>query len=331
VPESLRAFVVNKTDDGFTAGVQDLSLEQLPAGNVTVRVAYSSINYKDGLACTPDGRVVRGYPMVPGIDLAGTVSESSDERFRPGEQVLATGYDLGVGHFGGFAQVARLPGDWLVKLPEGLSAREAMALGTAGFTAALSIQRLEQNGLRPGNGRVLVTGATGGVGSTAVSMLAGLGYEVSTSTGKTAEHDYLRGLGATEILSREEVSTPSNRPLERERWAAGVDPVGGETLAYLLRTTKYAGCVASSGLTGGSALQTTVLPFILRGVNLLGIDSVMCPMPVRQALWQRLATDLKPRGLTESIASEVSLDRIPDVAAAILTGGVRGRTLVRLE
>ena len=328
--ESFTAFVVNKTDDGFTAGVQELGFDGLPAGDVTVRVSYSSVNYKDGLACTPDGRVVRNYPMVPGVDLAGTVTESTDGRFRPGDEVLVTGYDLGVAHFGGFAQYARLPGDWLVKLPQGLTAREAMALGTAGFTAGLSVLRLEQNGLRPANGRVLVTGATGGVGSTAVSMLAGLGYEVSASTGKDAEHDYLRGLGASEILSREEVSTPSNRPLERERWAAAVDPVGGETLAYLLRTTKYAGSVASSGLTGGSALPTTVLPFILRGVNLLGIESVMCPMPVREALWQRLATDLKPRGLSESIAHEVGLEQIPEVTASILKGAVRGRTLVRL-
>lgn len=330
MPDNLKAFVVNKTDDGFTAGVQQLNLDDLPSGDVRVRVAYSSVNYKDGLACTPDGRVVRGYPMVPGVDLAGTVTESSDSRFRAGDAVLATGYDLGVAHFGGFAEYARLPGDWLVKLPQGLTAREAMVLGTAGFTAALSIQRLEENGLRPANGRVLVTGATGGVGSTAVSMLAGLGYEVSASTGKEAEHDYLRGLGASEILSREEVSAASNRPLERERWAAAIDPVGGDTLAYLLRTTKYGGSVASSGLTGGNALQTTVLPFILRGVNLLGIESVMCPMPVREALWQRLATDLKPRGLTESIAREVTLEGIPEVVAAILKGGVRGRTVVRL-
>ena len=330
MPESFKAFVVNKTDDGFTAGVQELTLDDLPAGDVTVRVSRSSVNYKDGLACTPDGRVVRGYPMVPGVDLAGTVTESSDGRFRPGDEVLVTGYDLGVAHFGGFSEYARLPGDWLVKLPQGLTAREAMALGTAGFTAGLSILRLEANGLRPGNGRVLVTGATGGVGSTAVSMLAGLGYEVSASTGKDTEHDYLRDLGASEILSREEVSTLSNRPLERERWAAGVDPVGGETLAYLLRTTKYGGSVASSGLTGGSVLQTTVLPFILRGVNLLGIESVMCPMPLREALWQRLATDLKPRGLTQSIAHEITLDQIPEVTAAILTGGLRGRTVVRL-
>lgn len=329
--ERFRAFVVDKQGETFSAEVRNLSLEDLPAGDVTVRVAYSDVNYKDGLACTPDGRVVRGYPLVAGIDLSGTVTESSDRRFRPGDQVLATGYDLGVAHSGGFAEYARLPGDWLVKLPAGLSAREAMALGTAGFTAALSVQRLEANGLAPANGPVLVTGATGGVGSTAVGMLARLGYTVAASTGKAAEHDYLRALGASEILSREEVAAASNRPIERERWAGGVDPVGGDTLAYLLRTTKYGGSVASSGLTGGSALHTTVLPFILRGVNLLGIESVTCPMPLREQLWQRLATDMKPRGLDGSIVSEITLEQIPEVAAAILKGEVRGRTVVRLS
>ena len=328
--ETFRAFVVNKTDDSFTAGLQEISLDDLPAGDVTVRVAYSSINYKDGLASIPNGRVVTKYPMVPGVDLAGTVTSSNDSRFQPGDEVVAIGYDLGVAHYGGFAEYARLPGDWLVKRPDNLSLREAMALGTAGFTAGLSIQRVEQNGLRPDAGRVLVTGATGGVGSSAVRMLARLGYQVSASTGKTTEHDYLRELGATEILSREEVSAPSQRPMEKERWAGAVDPVGGDTLAYLLRTTKYGGSVANSGLTGGSALQTTVFPFILRGVNLLGIDSVWCPMAVRAPLWERLATDLKPPGLSETIAREVTLDQIPEVLATILKGGVRGRVVVRL-
>ena len=327
---SFQAFVVNKFDDSFSAGVKQLSMEDLPAGDVTVRVAYSTVNYKDGLASTPDGRVVRSYPMVPGVDLAGTVTESGDTRFRPGDKVLATGYDLGVAHSGGFAEYARLPAGWLVNLPVGLTLREAMALGTAGFTAALSIQRLEENGVRRGNGSVLVSGATGGVGSTAVGLLAALGYEVSASTGKAGEHDYLRSIGANEVLGREEVSAPSNRPIDRERWAAGVDPVGGTTLAYMLRTTKYGGSVASSGLTGGSDLHTTVLPFILRGVNLLGIESVNCPMSVRERLWQRLATDLKPRGLSESIAYDITLPELPGTLAAILKGGVRGRAVVRV-
>ncbi|MGW4126162.1 oxidoreductase [Nocardia sp. NPDC004711] len=327
--KSFNAFVVNKSDAGFSAGVQELTLDDLPAGDVTVRVQYSSVNYKDGLACLPESPVVGSYPMVPGIDLAGTVVESSDPRFTPGQEVVAIGRELGISHFGGFAEYARLTGDWLEPLPSGLTLKEAMALGTAGFTAALSIQRLEENGLKPGDGRVLVTGATGGVGSTAVNMLAGLGYEVSASTGKSEEHDFLRGLGATEILGRDEVSA-QGAPVEAERWAAGVDPVGGDTLAYLLRTTRYRGSVANCGLTGGPMLSTTVLPFILRGVNLLGIDSVMCPADVRAAVWLRLGTDLKPKNLAESISHEIGLDEVPAVAGAILAGSVKGRTIVRL-
>ncbi|PPI99972.1 acryloyl-CoA reductase [Nocardia nova] len=328
--QSFNAFVVNKSEAGFSAGVQQLTLDDLPAGNVTVRVRYSSVNYKDGLACLPESPVVTSYPMVPGIDIAGTVAESSDPRFAIGQEVIAIGRGLGTDHWGGYAEYARLSGDWLEPLPQGLSLKEAMALGTAGFTAALSIQRLEQNGLRPGPGRVLVTGATGGVGSTAVSMLAGLGYEVVASTGKTAEHGYLEELGASEILSREAVSAQVPHPLEAELWAGAVDPVGGDTLAYLLRTTRYGGSVANCGLTGGPAVSTTVLPFILRGVNLLGIDSVMCPEDVRAAVWLRLGTDLKPKNLLESISHEVDLDGIPAVAGQILTGAVKGRTIVRI-
>ncbi|MFD6450571.1 oxidoreductase [Nocardia sp. NPDC060220] len=328
--KSFNAFVVNKSETGFSAGVQQLTLDDLPAGNVTVRVQYSSINYKDGLACLPESPVVTSYPMVPGIDIAGTVTESSDPRFTVGQEVVAIGRGLGTDRFGGYAEYARLPGEFLEPLPPGLTAKEAMALGTAGFTAALSIQRLEENGLVPGDGRVLVTGATGGVGSTAVSMLAGLGYEVVASTGKPAEHDYLRELGAAEVLDREDVSTRSHFPLEGELWAGSVDPVGGDTLAYLLRTTRYRGAVANCGLTGGPALNITVLPFILRGVTLLGIDSVLCPEDVRAAVWLRLGTDLKPKNLVDSISHEVGLDRVPEIASDILTGAVRGRTVVRL-
>lgn len=328
--ESFNAFVLNKGDDGFSAGVQQLTLADLPAGDVTVRVQYSSVNYKDALACLPESPVVHTYPMVPGIDLAGTVVESSNPRFTAGQEVLAIGRDLGISHFGGYAEYARLSSDWVEPLPAGLSLKEAMALGTAGFTAALAIQRLEQNGLKPGDGTVLVTGASGGVGSTAVSMLAGLGYEVAASTGKAAEHDYLKGLGATKILSREEVSAQSENPLEGELWAGAVDPVGGDTTAYLLRTTRYGGSVATAGMTGGFPIPTTVLPFILRGVNLLGIDSVQCPPEVRAGVWQRLGTDLKPKNLLESISSEVGLDGIPAVTGGLLGGAVKGRTIVRL-
>lgn len=325
-----RAFVVDKRGDDFIAEVRTLDESSLPPGDVTIRVQWSSVNYKDGLASIPNGRVVRTYPMVPGVDLAGVVVESSDPRFRPGQGVVVIGYDLGVAHPGGFAELARVPGDWVVQLPEGLTAKEAMALGTAGFTAALSIEALEQHGLRPGNGPVIVTGATGGVGSIAVAMLAKLGYTVAASTGKASEHDYLRELGATEILSREEVSAPSNRPLESERWAGAVDPVGGDTTAYLLRTMKYGASIALSGLTGGRELHTTVIPFILRAVNLLGIDSVWCPRETRVRVWQRCATDLKPPRLLETIAHEIDLDGLPVVLDAILKGQVRGRTLVRL-
>lgn len=328
--EPFNAFVLNKTDGQFSAGVQQLTLDDLPAGDVTVRVQYSSVNFKDGLACLPESPVVASYPMVPGIDLAGTVVESSNPRFTAGQEVLAIGRDLGVSHFGGYAECARLSSDWVEPLPAGLTLKEAMALGTAGFTAALSIQRLEQNGLKPGDGPVLVVGATGGVGSTAVNMLAGLGYEVAASTGKDSEHEYLRGLGASKILSRAEVSAPSDAPMEAELWAGAVDPVGADTTAYLLRTTRYGGSVATCGLTGGFAINTTVMPFILRGVNLLGIDSVQCPADVRTAVWQRLGTDLKPKHLADSISHEIGLDEIPSVTGAILGGAIKGRTIVRL-
>ena len=326
---SFRAFVVDKMGDTFSAGIQELTLDDLPAGDVLVRVAYSSVNYKDGLASIPNGRIVRSYPFIHGIDLAGTVVESTDSRFQPGDEVIVTSYELGVSHFGGFSEYARVPAGWIVPLPKGLGMKEAMAIGTAGFTAALSVQRLQELGVTPDKGPVLVTGATGGVGSTAVAMLAKLGYEVAASTGKVSEHQYLKQLGAKEILDREEV-TDTSRPLQKERWAGAVDPVGGKTLAYLLSSVRYGGSVAVSGLTGGTDLQTTVFPFILRGVNLLGIDSVYCPMDVRVNLWNRLAGDLKPAGLLESIGREISLDELPGTLSAILQGEVRGRAIVRM-
>ncbi len=326
---TFRAFVVNKTADHFTAQVQTLTQDDLPPGEVLIHVAYSSMNYKDALACTPDGKVVRSYPFVPGIDLAGVVVESSDERFHAGDEVIATSYDLGVSHYGGFSEYARVRANWVVPLPQGLTLKEAMALGTAGFEAALAVHQLEKNGLTPERGPVLVTGATGGVGSIAVNILARLGHTVAASTGKQSEHAYLKELGASTILSREEVSAESNRPLEKELWAGSVDSVGGATLAYLIRTTKYGGSIAACGLTGGTTVNTTVFPFLLRGVNLLGIDSVFCPMGLRRELWQRLASDLKPTKL-DSISREVTLDELPQVTASLLKGGVKGRTVVRL-
>jgi acrylyl-CoA reductase (NADPH) len=327
--EQFRALVVDKTDQSFTVEVKELPFAQLPEGDVTIRVAYSSVNYKDGLATIPGGNIVRFYPMVPGIDLAGTVAHSNDPRFREGDAVIVTGYELGVSHFGGYSEYARVPGDWIVPLPAGLTLKESMVIGTAGFTAALSVYRLEANGLRPDRGPVIVTGATGGVGTIAVNLLARNGYHVSASTGKDAEHEYLKSLGAKEILRREEVSAPA-KPLDKERWAGAVDPVGGNTLAYLLSTMKYGGSVALSGLTGGPAVSTTVFPFILRGVNLLGIDSVYCPMDLRRVLWERLASDWKPDHLLDRVAQETTLDGLPEALAAIRKGAVRGRIIVRL-
>ncbi len=325
-----RAIVIEKQGDAFSVSTKELGESDLPPGDVTIKVEWSSINYKDGLALSPTGRVIRSYPMVPGVDLAGTVLESTDSRFVKGSKVVVNGYDVGIAHPGGFAELARIPAAWVMPLPEGLTTKEAMALGTAGMTAAMSVEALEHNGLRTEQGPVLVTGSTGGVGSTAVNMLAQLGYAVAGSTGKASEHDFLRSLGATEILSREDVSAESSRPMEGERWAAAVDPVGGATTAYLLRTVKYGGGIALSGLTGGTSVATTVFPFILRGVNLLGIDSVMCPMAKRQHVWARMGKDLKPRGLMDSIAVETDLDGVAAVCAEILEGKVKGRTLVRL-
>jgi len=328
---SFRAFVVNKTGDSFTSGLKELTAADLPAGEVLIKVAYSSVNYKDGLASIPEGKIVRSYPFVPGVDLSGVVVESGDPRFKPGDEVLATSYEIGVSHYGGYSEYARVKADWVVPLPAGLTFKEAMALGTAGFTAALAVHQLEKNGLKPQNGPVLVTGASGGLGSIAISILSSLGYTVSASTGKSSEHDYLQKLGASDFLDRQETSAESNRPLEKERWAGSVDSVGGSTLAYLIRTTRYAGSIASCGNTGGPNFSTTVFPFILRGINLLGIESVNCPMELRRELWQHLASDYKPRHLLDTIAHEVSLEDLPQALANILKGGTRGRTIVKVS
>ncbi|MCC6175792.1 MAG: oxidoreductase [Chloroflexi bacterium] len=328
--DSFRALIVEKTDDGVSVGIDRWSPDRLMDGDVTIRVEYSSVNYKDGLASIATGRVARRYPLIPGIDLAGVVVESSDPRHAPGDRVIVHGHDLGVAHHGGLAEVARVPADWVVPLPEGLTSRQAMALGTAGFTSALSVERLEAEGLRPGTGPVIVTGASGGVGSTAIDILAARGYEVAASTGSADAHDYLRALGAREILDRAETSTPSDRPLDKSRWAGAVDAVGGPTLAYLLQTMRYGASIAISGNTGGVAFQSTVFPFILRAVNVLGIDSAGVPLAKRTALWQRLAADLRPPHLEDAIAHEISLDETPAVLAAILRGDIRGRTVVRV-
>ncbi len=324
-----RAFVVNKVDDDFSASVQTLDESSLPEGNVTVAVDWSDLNYKDGLACTPNGRVVTSYPMTLGIDFAGTVVESSDSRYAVGDAVVATGYDLGTGHPGGYAERVRLSGDWLAPRPEGMTSEEAMTLGTAGITAAMSIDVIEKAGIGPDSGPVIVTGATGGVGSTAVAMLAARGFTVHASTGKASEHDFLRALGASEILDREELAAESRRPIERERWAAAVDPVGGSTTASILRQTKYGGVVAVSGLTGGVAVSTNVMPFILRGVSLVGIESVYWPGEDRPRLWARMAEDFSGGNLLDLVEARIGLEDVPEAAAKILVGGVRGRILVR--
>lgn len=325
-----RALVVEKTEEQHSMSIKELAIEDLMKGEVTIRVAYSSVNYKDGLACSPNGRIVRSYPMVPGIDLSGTVIASEDSRFHEGDEVIVTSYGLGVSHYGGFSSYARVPAEWVVPLPLGLTLREAMVLGTAGLAAALSIQRLEDNGLKPDQGPVLVTGATGGVGSLAVSMLAANGYHVVASTGKESEHDYLQSIGAKEILSRSDVTPEKFKPINEQRWAGVVDPVGGASLAYVLSTTQYGGSVAVSGLTGGGDIPTTVYPFILRGVNLLGIDTVDCSMRVRIPIWERMASNLKPHGLLEEIANEITLEELPSYLTDILSGQIRGRTVVKL-
>ena len=324
-----RAFVVNKDEDDFTASVQTLDESSLPDGDVIVAVEWSDLNYKDGLACTPNGRVVTKYPMTLGIDFAGTVVESSDPRYAAGDAVVATGYDLGTGHPGGYAERVRLSGDWLAPMPDGMASEEAMVLGTAGITAAMSVDVIEKAGLGPESGPIIVTGATGGVGSTAVAMLSARGYEVHASTGKSSEHDFLRELGASEILDREELAAESRRPIERERWAAAVDPVGGSTTASILRQTRYGGVVALSGLTGGVGVETNVMPFILRGVSLVGIESVFWPSEDRPRLWARMAEDFRDRNLLDLVEARIGLEEVPEAASKILAGGVRGRILVQ--
>jgi acrylyl-CoA reductase (NADPH) len=325
VPASLSAFVAEKTDDDVVREVRTLSPDDLGPGEVTIRVAWSGVNYKDGLASTPGGKVARLSPLIPGVDLAGEVVDGPGT----GDEVIVHGYDLGVAHHGGFAEYARVPAEWVVPMPSGLDAREAMRLGTAGFTAALSVARLAERGLTPGDGPVLVTGATGGVGSTAVAMLAALGHEVVASTGKQAAADWLTELGAAAVIDRSETSG-EGKPLEAQRWAGAVDCVGGTTLAYVLRTLRHGGAVAASGNTGGVALATTVLPFILRDVSLIGVDSVQVALPERRRVWERIATDLRPRSLDGVEAREVGLDGLPGALDDVLAGQARGHTLVRL-
>ena len=325
---TVRALLVGKVNDVWTRRIEDIALDALGDGDVLVKVDYSCINYKDGLASSEKGRVARIDPLIPGVDLAGTVVESSVPGIATGTNVIVHGYDVGVAHHGGYATHARVSGSWVVPMPNGLSSKTAMMVGTAGFTAALSVDALERAGLRPGTGPVLVTGATGGVGSYAVGMLAARGYEVVASTGKASAIDWLKDIGAREVIDRAETSADQARPLEKERWAGVVDCVGGSTLAYALRTTRYGGSVAASGLTGGSDLHTTVMPFILRGVNLLGIDSVQVDLASRVAMWGRIASDLKPTWLDTQQSTVLGLGDLAPQLDAILRGDVQGRLLV---
>lgn len=325
------AFVVRDDDQGFRSGVESWGLDQLPEGDVTVRVLYSGVNYKDGLACTPEGRIVRRYPFIPGIDLAGTVVESAHPAFKPGDEVLCTGYEVGVSHEGGYSQYARLNGDWLLPLPEGLTHKEAMGIGTAGFTAALSVASLLRNGIKPEDGPVLVTGATGGVGSFAISILSNLGFDIVASTGKvTSQGEWLKSIGARSVITREEAAAETKGVLSSEQWAAIVDPVGGAQLSSLLKRVKYEGAVALSGLTGGGQFDATVYPFILRGVKLLGIDSVFCGMETRQEVWAKLAGEWKPESALQSGIHVHTLDELPGILAGILRGEATGRSIISL-
>ena len=324
------AIVMTKDDESgkASAALQQLDVSDLPEGEVLVAVEYSTVNYKDGLCLSAGGGgLVRKYPHVPGIDFAGTVEHSTDDRYKPGDRVVLTGWRVGEAHWGGYAQKARVKADWLVPLPDGLDARQAMAVGTAGFTAMLSVMALEDHGLKPGNGPVLVTGAAGGVGSVATAILAHLGHEVAGVTGRPETAEYLRGLGAAQIVARDEINETVKRPLESETWAGCIDAVGGAMLARVLGQMKYGGSVASVGLAGGAGLPATVIPFLLRGVNLLGIDSVMQPYENRLRAWQRIASDL-PMAKLEAMVKPATLSDLPQLGADILAGQVQGRVVV---
>ena len=329
-PAPFKAYLIDRDATGKVSGsLTTVTPEQLDAGELTLRVHCSSINYKDALAATGTGKIIRRFPCVGGIDMAGEVIESADPRFEPGDEVIATSFEIGVAHHGGYAEIARVPSKWAVPLPAGLTTFDAMALGTAGFTAALAIVRMEDNGLAPEKGPVVVTGATGGVGGLAIDMLSRLGYHTVALTGKPAEQDYLRGLGASEVMLSSTIDLQQVRPLEAGQWAGAVDNVGGAILHWVLATMKQAGTVASIGNAASFKLETTVFPFILRGVSLLGVDSGYMPFPTRQRVWDRLATDLKPRHLA-AITRTIDLDALPGAFDDFVHGRAKGRTVVKI-
>ncbi len=325
--EPFKAFLIDQQDGKVAGSFVRMSEDRLDPGEVTLRIAYSSVNYKDALAATGAGRIIRRFPCIGGIDMCGTVVESRDPRFTKGDAVIATSYDIGVAHHGGYAEYGRVPADWVVPLPKGMNLFEAMALGTAGFTAALGIVRMEQNGLRPGNGPVIVTGATGGVGSLAIDMLARLGYEVVALTGKESQAAYLKELGAREVMLRSGLDLAKIKSLDKTLWAGAVDNLGGDVLAWIASTMKQNGTIASIGLAAGMSLNTTVAPFILRGASLLGIDSGYCEMALRSQIWQRLATDMRPPHLA-AMTRSIALDELPGVFDAFLKGQAHGRVVV---
>jgi len=325
-----RAYRIFNEENKIVSRWVDLTLNDLDPGEVVIRAAYSSVNYKDALAATGAGKIIRRFPCVGGIDVAGIVVSSQDARFSPGDEVLVTGYEMGVAHDGGFAELVRVPANWVVRLPLGLSLHDAMALGTAGFTAALSLYRLQQNDVKPENGKVVITGATGGVASLAISMLKRLRYHVVAITGKDSEHEYLKSLGTDEILPRSAMDLTSTRPLERAQWAGALDSVGGATLAWLTRTMQQNGVIASFGNAGGVELNTTVLPFILRGVRLIGIDSAATAMPLRHEIWHRLANEWRPPQL-DKITRIIEFEQLPDAFTKMMSGNSRGRTVIKIS
>ena len=325
-----KALVLNQENEKVTSSIQQLSLSELPEGDVVVDVEYSTLNYKDGLVLNGLGGLVRNYPHIGGIDFAGTVSHSDHNDFNVGDKVVLTGWRVGEVHWGGYAEKARVKGDWLIKLPEGITPKQAMAVGTAGFTAMLGVLALEAHGVSPNKGEVLVTGAAGGVGSIAASLLAKRGYAIAGSSGRKETHDYLKSIGVTTIIERDELAEESKRPLEKERWAGCIDAVGGTTLARVLSQMQYGGSVAAIGLAGGNQLNTTVIPFLLRGVNLLGIDSVMCPKDKRHQAWQEIVKTMDLDTL-QNMITEATLEELPALSKDILKGQIRGRLVVSVK
>ncbi|MBC1360450.1 acryloyl-CoA reductase [Listeria welshimeri] len=328
--KSFQALFIEKEADNTSLHFRETTLDNLPENEVTIEVHYSGINYKDGLAVLPEGKIVNQYPFIPGIDASGVVIESKSDRFQVGDEVIVTSYDFGVSYFGGYSEFIRVPAEWVVPLPQGLSLKEAMILGTAGFTAALSVDALESSGVRPETGKIAVSGATGGVGSLSTAILAKRGFSVVASSGKKDAKDFLQKFGASEVVSREAFQPEKIRALDKQLYAGAIDCVGGKPLSYLLTAVQYGGAVTTCGMSAGGKLDTTVFPFILRGVQLLGIDSVLCPMQKRTQIWQRLATDFKLANL-EELATEINFQTLPEALNQVMNGGVTGRYLVKIK